>query len=66
MSERSIYRADGQLFVNQHAYGILASHSPVFRFRESESGDMARPYLESFEMVWAKAKQLGRDIRLPG
>ena len=32
----SIYRADGRLFVNQHAYDIPAAHAPVFCFRESE------------------------------
>jgi hypothetical protein len=32
-----VYRADGQVFVNQHAYGIPAAHSPVFCYRESES-----------------------------
>jgi hypothetical protein len=53
----SIYRVDSQLFVNQHAYGIPASHAPVFCFRESESGDMVVAYLESFERVWANAKQ---------
>lgn len=26
----SIYRADDQLLVNQHAYGVHASHAPVF------------------------------------
>ena len=31
----SIYRADDQLFVNQHAYGIPAAHAPVFRLRRS-------------------------------
>jgi hypothetical protein len=53
----SIYRVDSQIFVNQHAYGIPASHAPVFCFRESESGDMIVAYLESFERVWANAKQ---------
>ena len=48
----SIYRADDQLFVNQHAYGIPAARSPVFCFRESESGDIATTYLDSFERVW--------------
>jgi hypothetical protein len=52
----SICRADGQLFVNQHAYGIPATHAPVFCFRESESGDMVAAYLASFERVWATAK----------
>ena len=48
----SIYRADGQLFVNQHAYGIPAAHSPIYCFRQSQSGDMATGYLDSFERVW--------------
>jgi len=48
----SIYRADGQLFVNQHSYGIPAAHAPVFGFRESQTVDMATPYLDSFERVW--------------
>ena len=54
----SIYRADGQLFVNQHAYGIPAAHAPVFCFHESESGDMIAAYLASFDRVWAMAKPI--------
>lgn len=52
----SIYQADGQLLVNQHAYGVPASHSPVFCFHESDGGDMLAAYLESFKRVWASAK----------
>jgi transcriptional regulator with XRE-family HTH domain len=52
----SIYRADEQLFVNQHAYGIPASHSPVYCFRQSEDDDMVSAYLDSFEKVWATTK----------
>jgi hypothetical protein len=54
----SIYRADGQVFVNQHAYGIPAARSPVFCYRESESGDIADAYLDSFERVWVSAKSM--------
>jgi hypothetical protein len=54
----SLYRADDHLMVNQHAYGIPASHSPVFCFRESESGDMLAAYLASFERVRAEAKPI--------
>jgi transcriptional regulator with XRE-family HTH domain len=54
----SIYRADGQLFVNQHAYGIPAAHAPVFCFREFGSRDMAAAYLDSFERVWATAEPI--------
>jgi hypothetical protein len=52
----SIYRADGQVFANQHAYGILAAHSPVFCYRASENGGIATAYLESFERVWTSAR----------
>jgi hypothetical protein len=54
----SLYRADGQLFVNQHAYGIPAAHAPVFCFREAERGDMVRAYLDSFQRVWAYAEPI--------
>jgi hypothetical protein len=47
----SLYRADDQLFVNQHAYGIPAGHSPVFSYRKSESGDLTAAYLDSFQKV---------------
>jgi hypothetical protein len=54
----SIYRAGSQVFVNQHAYGIPASHSPVYCFRESENGDMAAAYLDSLERSWKSAKPI--------
>jgi transcriptional regulator with XRE-family HTH domain len=52
----SIYRADDQLFVNQHVYGIPAARSPVFRYRKSESGDLVAAYINSFDTVWTSAK----------
>jgi hypothetical protein len=51
----SIYRADGQLFVNQHAYGIPAAHAPVYCFRETEGGEMTDAYIDGFEQVWAQS-----------
>lgn len=51
----SIYRADDDLLINPHAYGIAASHAPVLHVRRAEDGDMASTYLESFERVWANA-----------
>ena len=54
----SIYRADDQLLVNQHAYGIPAAHAPVFCLRDTGSGEMAALYLDSFERVWASAVPL--------
>ena len=51
----SIYRADDRLLVNQHAYGVHASHAPVFCLNGTERGDMAAGYVASFERVWLAA-----------
>jgi transcriptional regulator with XRE-family HTH domain len=54
----SIYRADDQLLINQHAYGIPAPHAPVLCLRNGPSGEMAALYFDSFEHVWASAMPL--------
>ena len=54
----SIYRADNQLLVNQHAYGIPAAQAPIFGLSRTDSGDMATLYLDSFERVWASSTPL--------
>ena len=54
----SVYRADDQLFVNQHAYGIPASQAPVFCLSSTASGEMMALYLDSFERVWVSAAPL--------
>ncbi len=54
----SIYRADDQLLVNQHAYGIHSAHAPVFCLQESERGDMTDMYIASFERVWSAATSI--------
>jgi hypothetical protein len=54
----SIYRADDQLLVNQHAYGIPAAHAPVFCLRDTGAGELAALYFDSFERVWASAVPL--------
>ncbi len=54
----SIFRADNQLFVNQHTYGIPASHSPVFYYRDFENGEIAAAYANSFESVWMSANSM--------
>jgi transcriptional regulator with XRE-family HTH domain len=48
----SIYRADEQLMVNQHTYGIPAAQAPVFYLRDTGSGEMATLYRDSLERVW--------------
>jgi len=54
----SIYRADDQLLVSQHAYGIPVERAPVFHLRRIEDGEMVATYLESFERIWVGALQL--------
>jgi transcriptional regulator with XRE-family HTH domain len=51
----SIYRADDELVVNQHAYGIPAAHAPVFCLHDIGREEMASLYRDSFERVWANA-----------
>lgn len=54
----SLYRADDDLLVNPHAYGITASNSPVLHVRHVEHGGMASTYVDSFERVWRSAHPL--------
>ena len=51
----SIYRADDQLLVNTHIYGVMANNAPVFHLRKIPGGEMTSTYIESFERVWEDA-----------
>jgi transcriptional regulator with XRE-family HTH domain len=51
----SIYRADNQLLVTQHVYGIPAEREPVLHLRSGSAGDIAATYLGVFERIWATA-----------
>ena len=51
----SIYRADEQLLVNTHIYGMMANNAPAFHLRKIPGGDLVSTYLESFERVWEGA-----------
>jgi hypothetical protein len=55
----SLYLADNDLLVNQHAYGILAANSIVFHLRRGDANDMFTRYVESFVKVWSASKQYG-------
>jgi hypothetical protein len=50
----SIYRFDGDMLVNTHAYGVPAAQSPVLHLREAPGGLFAH-YAASFDRVWATA-----------
>jgi hypothetical protein len=51
----SIYRADDQLLITQHAYGIPVEREPILYLRSVVAGDMATTYLDAFERIWAGA-----------
>ena len=54
----SIYQADDQLLVSQHAYGIPGERAPVLYLRPADDGDLAATYLDAFERIWAGALPL--------
>jgi len=54
----SIYRADDELLVGQHVYGIPDGRAPVLHLRRTEDGDMVAAYLDSFESVWRDARPM--------
>ncbi len=56
----SIYRFDDDLLVNNHVYGLLAAYTPVMRLRRID-GAFFNTYLESYERVWAGARDFQPD-----
>jgi transcriptional regulator with XRE-family HTH domain len=54
----SIYQADDQLLVSQHAYGISDERAPVLYLRSADDGDLVATYLDAFERIWTGALPL--------
>jgi transcriptional regulator with XRE-family HTH domain len=54
----SLYRADDECLIAQHAYGIPAGRGPVLHLRQDSNGTIEATYLASFEHVWAGALPL--------
>ncbi|MFJ4811048.1 XRE family transcriptional regulator [Streptomyces longwoodensis] len=51
----SIYRADDQVLVNAHVWGVNAYGAPVWHLRRSGKGGMFDTYASSFDAVWETA-----------
>lgn len=51
----SIYRADNELLVGLHAYGIPDGRGPGLYLHRAERGEMFTTYLDSFYHVWEGA-----------
>jgi hypothetical protein len=54
----SIYRADDQVLVNTHLFGVTAAVAPVWHLRKLPAGEPAGLYIDSFERVWDTATPL--------
>jgi transcriptional regulator with XRE-family HTH domain len=54
----SLFRSDDELLVNPHIFGISGSNAPVLQLRRTDDGSMVSTYLESFERVWASARDV--------
>ena len=51
----SIYRADDQVLVNTHVFGLAAAQAPAWHLRKLPGGELASLYLDCFERVWETA-----------
>jgi transcriptional regulator with XRE-family HTH domain len=51
----SLYRADDQVMVNAHVWGVNAYGSPLWHLRRASEGGMFNTYAQSFEAVWTTA-----------
>lgn len=52
----SIYRFDGSMLVNTHAYGVYAAKAPVQHLQHIPGGRLFSFYTESFEHVWSSGR----------
>lgn len=52
----SIYRADGQMFANQHVYGLPAAQAPVLHLRQLPAGDLFTTFTKAFDRIWSMAE----------
>ncbi|MFC9999709.1 DUF5919 domain-containing protein [Nocardia sp. NPDC127526] len=56
----SIYRADDQMLVNAHMWGVNAYGAPVWHLRRTRDGGLFDTYAESFDAVWRTAQPVER------
>ncbi|MGM9386151.1 XRE family transcriptional regulator [Streptomyces antibioticus] len=54
----SIYRADDEMLVNPHVYGIGAYMAPVLHLRRLADGGLFDTYTNSIEHTWENARQI--------
>jgi hypothetical protein len=54
----SLYRADDQIIVNTHVFGVNAYGAPVWHLRRGGAGGMFDTYAASFDAAWATGRAL--------
>ncbi|MDT0307203.1 helix-turn-helix transcriptional regulator [Streptomyces sp. DSM 44917] len=54
----SIYRADNEILVNGHVYGVGAYLAPVLHFQRVPGGELFDTYVESVERIWEGARPI--------
>ncbi|MGW7584111.1 XRE family transcriptional regulator [Kitasatospora sp. NPDC054768] len=52
----SLYRADDQLLVNAHVWGVNAFGAPIWHLRRTSAGTLFGTYASSFDAVWNTAR----------
>ena len=57
----SIYRADDQVLVNTHVFGLAAAQAPAWHLRKLPGGELASLYIDSFERIWETATPVDGD-----
>ncbi|MFJ5607888.1 XRE family transcriptional regulator [Streptomyces sp. NPDC093221] len=57
----SLYRADDQVVVNAHVFGVNAYSAPVWHLRQHADGSLFDTYADSFDAVWATAQPAPRE-----
>ncbi|MDA8045084.1 MAG: XRE family transcriptional regulator [Actinomycetota bacterium] len=54
----SIYRADDEMLVNNHIYGLPGHMTPLIRLRRVPGAELFAAHLEGFDRVWETAARL--------
>lgn len=54
----SIYRADDEMLVNTHLYGLAAHMTPLLHLRKIPGAELFSGYADSLERVWAVSEPL--------
>jgi len=54
----SIYRADSDIMVNMHVFGVPAASAPVLRLQADRDPEAASAYQASFERIWGAATRV--------